>query len=397
MKPYSVILSLSLCAISVALLSSPAHAKPLKVFVLCGQSNMQGHAHVRTLDHLAMDPSNAAYLKEIRNEDGSAKLIDDVWISYLSSGGEKHGQLSLGFGADENKISPELAFGVAMKKALGEPFLIIKTAWGGKSINTDFRPPSAGPYVFNEKQLENLKKRDKDLDAIKAEKAKATGHYYKLTVDYVKKTLADIKSVYPNYDTKQGYELAGFVWFQGWNDMVDGSTYPQRGDAGGYDAYSEVLAHFIRDMRKDLEAPQMPFVIGVLGAGGPVAKYGPDQQRYRGIHQNFRDAMAAPASLPEFKGNVTTVLTENYWDHELTELKTRERKIRSEIQRQQKDGKLSKEEAKKAIEEQRSEAFTEKELATLEKGISNQEYHYLGASTIMTGIGTGFAEALTKK
>ena len=31
--------------------------------------------------------------------------------------------------------------------------------------------------------------------------------------------MAEIKSVYPGYDPEQGYELAGFVWFQGWNDM----------------------------------------------------------------------------------------------------------------------------------------------------------------------------------
>ena len=32
-----------------------------------------------------------------------------------------------------------------MEKRLGEPVLIIKTAWGGRSLHTDFRPPIAGP------------------------------------------------------------------------------------------------------------------------------------------------------------------------------------------------------------------------------------------------------------
>ena len=59
-----------------------------------------------------------------------------------------------------------------------------------------------------------------------------------------------------------------------------------------YDLYSELLAHFIRDVRKDLGAPSMPFVIGVMGVGG--VKEEPDY---------FRQAMAAPASLPDFKGN----------------------------------------------------------------------------------------------
>ena len=46
---------------------------------------------------------------------------------------------------------------------LNEPILIIKTAWGGKSLNTDFRPPSAGPYEFNESQLEGFKKQGKEI------------------------------------------------------------------------------------------------------------------------------------------------------------------------------------------------------------------------------------------
>jgi len=67
-------------------------------------------------------------------------------------------------------------------------------------------------------------------------------------------------------------------------------------------------------MLKDLSAPELPFVIGVLGVNGPVAQYGPNRQRYKSTHQNFRWAMAAPASLPEFKDNVAAVLTENQGD-----------------------------------------------------------------------------------
>ncbi len=66
----------------------------------------------------------------------------------------------------------------------------------------------------------------------------------------------------PEYDEKAGYELAGFVWLQGFNDLVDGQTYPNE----NYDEYSRLLSHFIRDVRKDLSAPKMPFVIGVLGS-----------------------------------------------------------------------------------------------------------------------------------
>ena len=70
----------------------------------------------------------------------------------------------------------------------------------------------------------------------------------------MQKVLRDIKRVVPDYDPKQGYELAGFVWFQGFNDLVDDWTYHDQMKPGGYDQYSELLGHLIRDVRKDLSA-----------------------------------------------------------------------------------------------------------------------------------------------
>lgn len=372
-------------------------AKPLKVFILAGQSNMQGHADVRTFEHLGMDPKTAPILEKMQNEDGTPKVIEDVWISSIgSSAEEKFGPLTAGYGPDQRgtKIGPELTFGIFTQEALGEPVLLIKTAWGGKSINTDFRTPSAGPYPFSENQIENFKKKGKSLDEAKKEKTEATGHYYRLMLDHVKKVLSDIGRVYPDYNKDAGYELAGFVWFQGWNDMVDSGTYPNRGGDGGYAAYSEVMAHFIRDVRKDLKAPEMPFVIGVLGVGGPTEKYGPSQQRYKKIHQNFRSAMAAPADLPEFKGNVAAVLTENYWDLELTALRGKENEIRQQVKKLIADGKLEKKQERAEYERLRAEALTEEERKKLEVGVSNAEFHYLGSAKIMAQIGKGFAEAV---
>jgi len=179
---------------------SPTAEKPLKVFILVGQSNMQGHAHVRTFDAIGLDPKTAPILKEIQGADGTPRLCEKVWISSIGCAEEEQiGKLTAGFGAKVRgpKIGPEFTFGIYMQKLLDEPILIIKTAWGGKSLHTDFRPPSAGPYEFNESQLEKFKKQGKDLEAIKADKTKATGHYYRLMIDHVKKVLADIKRVYP--------------------------------------------------------------------------------------------------------------------------------------------------------------------------------------------------------
>ena len=380
-------------------LSIHAATKPLKIYLLVVQSNMQGHAAERTVEHLGMDPKTAPLLKAIRNPDGTAKLQRDVWISSIEpslESGEKHGRLTVGYGAGgrEPKIGPELTFGITMQEHVGEPILLIKTSWGGKSLNTDFRPPSAGPYEFNQQQLENFKKRAKNVAEARKEKTERTGVYYRLMLEHIHKVLADIRRVYPDYDVKAGYELAGFVWFQGWNDMVDGSTYPTRGQPGSYDAYSKNLAHFIRDVRRDLKAPKLPFVIGVMGAGGPIAKYGPDQKRYAGIHGEFRKAMAAPAKLPEFKGNVTAVLTENYWDLQLSELVNRNGKVNAKRRELSKDKTLTREQRDKAVSEFTAKLFTKRELKILEVGTSNAAYHYLGSAKILAQIGKAFANAL---
>ncbi|MFN5467273.1 MAG: sialate O-acetylesterase [Pirellulaceae bacterium] len=298
-----------------------AQGKRLKVFVLAGQSNMEGHAEVSTFDYIGKDPLTAPILKEMRHPDGTPRVCDRVWMSYLtgpydgSANGEGLGKLTTGFGArgdqptrDCGKIGPEFTFGIYMEKGLSQPILIIKTAWGGRSLNTEFRPPSAGPYQLP-KQVQELWDRHpqgahgipklEERQKWRAEKDAASGVFYRMMVEHVKKVLADPKRVHPEYDEKAGYELAGFVWLQGFNDLVDGQTYPN----GNYDEYSRLLSHFIRDVRNDLSAPKMPFVIGVLGVGG------------ENENEAFRKAMAAPADMPEFKGNVLAVPTAPFWDH----------------------------------------------------------------------------------
>ena len=301
-----------------------AEASPLKVFILAGQSNMEGHAEVRTFDYIGKDPLTAPILKEMRNPDGTPRVCDKVWMSYLtgpydgSANGEGLGKLTAGFGArgdqptkDGGKIGPEFTFGIYMEKELKEPILIIKTAWGGRSLNTEFRPPSAGQYKLPKEIQELWDKHPQGAHGIpKAEDRKkwqdekdaASGVFYRMMIEHVKKVLADPKRVCPEYDEKAGYEVAGFVWLQGFNDLVDGTTYPGPDQPGKYDVYSDLLAKFIRDVRKDLSVPKMPFVIGVLGVDGESKNV------------NFRKAMAAPAAMPEFKGNVVAVETAPFWD-----------------------------------------------------------------------------------
>ncbi|WP_395717862.1 sialate O-acetylesterase [Prosthecobacter sp.] len=385
--------------LALAALALPMHAKPLQVFILAGQSNMQGQAKISTFEHIGMDPATKPMLDEMMGPDGKPKVCERVWISSIGCADQEQiGKLTAGYGSSQNgpKIGPEFTFGLYMQRFTDAPILLIKTSWGGKSLNTDFRPPGAGPYVFNDTQLANFQKQGKDVEKIKAEKVAATGVYYRLMIEHVKRVLGDIKRVMPSYDAAQGYELAGFAWFQGWNDMVDQGTYPQRDKPGGYDAYSTVMAQFIRDVRKDLDKPKLPFVIGVIGVGGPTSEYGPDQQRYKSTHQNMRDAMAAPAALPEFKGNVAAIRTEQYWDRELKHARAKENEVKERAKKAAKEQKLKPAEERALVEKMRAESLTERERLVLEKGVSNAEFHYLGSAKILGGIGKGLAEAMQR-
>ena len=384
-------LLLTLTALAVGSLVAQA-AKPLQVFILAGQSNMQGHAKTTTFEHIGMDPTTKPMLAEMLGADGKPKVCERVWISSIGCAeAEQTGKLTAGFGASGEKIGPEFTFGLYMQKFTDAPILLIKTSWGGKSLNTDFRPPSAGPYVFNETQFANFQKQGKDLATMKAAKEKETGVYYRLMIEHVKRVLADLKRVVPNYDAAQGYELAGFAWFQGWNDLVDRGTYPNRDQPGGYDSYSTTMAHFIRDVRKDLNAPKLPFVIGVLGVGGPTAKSDkPDPK------DNFRAAMAAPTLLPEFKGNVAAVLTEKYWDLELDAAYDKRDKLKQQAKKVESKDKKKSSDEKAALEKRLAEGLTERERLVLEKGVSNQGYHYLGSAKILGGVGKGLAEAMAE-
>lgn len=403
-----------LTAALICTLSPLSFAKPLKVFILAGQSNMEGPASISTFDYIGDDPATAPLLKKMRGADGKPTVAEGAWISYLTGppGGansELHGKLTAGYGSmwgqDPTKpgtnIGPEFTFGLAMDAALEEPVLIIKAAWGGISLNTNFRPPSAGPYVLPKARQEIWDQHPQGAHGVPAEsdrpkwfadQAAASGVQYRLMMDHAKKVLADPKRVCPAYDPKDGFEVAGFVWLQGFNDMVDGTTYPNSGQPGAYDEYSRLLACFIRDVRKDLSAPKMPFVIGVLGVGGD--NLNPELS-------NFRQAMAAPASMPEFKGNVAAVETAPFWASELSAIMDKQNQVnamRSALQNKDQngpnaDGKMTEEQQSEYMKKYEADLITPAEVAKVKRGASNAGFHYLGCAKTFALMGKAFAQA----
>lgn len=406
-----------LCVVALSLISSveAADKKPLKVFILAGQSNMEGHAHVRVIDYMGDDPQTAPLLKKMKNPDGSYRKIPNTYISYLTGeqgrlnrpNREVFGQLEIGYGNQGGrdydkpgeKIGPELAFGITAQEKLDQPILLIKTAWGGQSLHTDYRSPSSGPYVPTE---DDIKRGKFDTPQKKQELAAKTGLRYRQMIEHVQYVLDDIQRVVPDYDPQQGYELAGFAWFQGFNDMVGRNVYPpvpDGSDQNQYAKYSEWMANFIRDVRKDLKAPEMPFVIGVMGVGGEIEKMEPRQQL---THIPFRAAMAAPASMPEFKGNVFAVQTGPFWDDELAKIDKKRGDLRQKAyllrtenkNHENADGKMSPEDQRAFLKEYEQTLFTQEELDLEARGKSNAGYHYLGSAKTYSLIGQALANAL---
>ena len=300
-------------------LLAQAADKPLRVYILVGQSNMVGQGALSNMDYIGEDPATKELHQSMLNEQGDYRTCDRVWISSLNgkmrtTGGEGFGKLAPGYGNRKNSpsvpgecIGPEYTFGITMEKNYDGPILIIKAAWGGHSLCVDYRSPSAGPYVMPEAKVAKLKSNG-SLAKHEAMNKEFTHKYYHAMMNHVQKVLGDIKRVYPDYDESAGYELGGFVWFQAWNDYSAKMDYPDSAGEQQYAPYSELLAHFIRDARKDLDAPEMPFVIGVCGINGnhTPGTYGRQNPKER--MERFRNAMAAPADLPEFRGNVLSLI-----------------------------------------------------------------------------------------
>lgn len=311
---------------------------PVKVFILAGQSNMEGKAKVQLMDYQARQAATADLYKHLRKEDKWIER-DDVWIKFL----DRKGKLTVGFGSPEC-IGPELEFGNVVGDHYEQPVLLIKTAWGGRSLYRDFRSPSAGlpDEKVLEKMLADLRKRKPQatLEEVKA----SFGATYRDMLKEIHSTLDNLQSEFPQYHG-QGYELAGLVWFQGWNDMIDRTATAE---------YTVNMGHFIRDVRNDLKSPNLPFVIGQMGVDGAS----PNDHI-----KKFKEAEAAVLDDPAFKGNVALVKTDVFWDTQADAV---------------------------------FKSGWREHLDEWNKVGSNFPYHYLGSAKTMIGIGHAFGEAMLK-
>ncbi len=173
-----------------------------------------------------------------------------------------------------NSIGPEVGFGYVMGTYHDEQVLLIKTAQGNRSLRYDFRPPSSGKVTDNE------------YDSFE----------YHAMVKGVRETLANIDKVVPGYKG-QGYEIAGFGWFQGHKDS--GSTKED---------YEKCLVDLIQDLRKEFKAPKMKAVVATVGFHGYRLMQGP----WKGVWE-AQMAVGDSKQHPDFAGSVASVDTRDFW------------------------------------------------------------------------------------
>jgi alpha-galactosidase len=352
LKQLHILLGTSLC------LAAGATAKPVKVFIMAGQSNMDGQADVRTIDFLGedKDPARAALLKTFKPDGKTLVTRDDVWVA----SGTLYDKLQTGFGGrrDYTKlgtcIGPEYAFGYYMGEALDEQVLLIKYGPGGTSLLAAWRPPSAGPTG-------DAKADAAELDQATVDKwfgghgGKVIGCQYRYLVNYVHETLDNLKKHFPAYNEKDGYEIAGFVWFQGYNDL--GCTKED---------YSRALVCLIKDLRTEFKAPDMKAVVGVLGVNG-VKNEGGKQVGVRGGQRSIN-------TVPEFKGNARAIESAPLLHPDVVALNTA--------------GWLNMD------RDLKKDPITEQERAMLQRATSNKGFHYFGEGRFFILLGKAFADTM---
>lgn len=342
MRKKLLLMTLGLCLWGWLAHAADAPGK-VKVFVLAGQSNMEGKGSMKLAEYQSAAPEFKDFYKHLK-KDGKWVVREDVWINFL----DRRGNLTVGFGS-RNCIGPELEFGMVMGDYFKEHVLLIKTAWGGRSLGRDFLSPSAKMPTDDElraiMEKENQTNRERKRPEVTFEAVKERyGKTYREMMKEIKTTLDELVQRFPAYKG-QGYEIAGFVWFQGWNDLIN----PQFADA-----YAANLEHFIRDVRKDLNVPKLPFVLGPPGQNG--------LKPAQGGMLKVQQAEAAVANLPEFKGTVKVVATDVFWDADADKLI--------------------------ANWQQHKEAW--------EKVGSDRGYHYLGSVRTFCRIGRAFGEAMVE-
>jgi len=274
--------------------------KPVKVFICMGQSNMLEYGKVAgdadgTLEHAVKKENLYPFLVDDEGNWTERKDVRKVAVM------QRRGNMSVRMNdwlKVGGKIGVEIGIGQHMGEHFDEPVLIIKSAIGNRALGWDLLPPGSEGFEFTDSKgvtWVHPGYKGSPEKWKKGEEPKPIGWYAGLQYDAdtgnAKKVLAELDKYYPGA-TK--YEIAGFFWWQGDRDSRSEALSSR---------YEKNLAHLIKTLRKDFDAPNAKFVCATLGQH----KKGDGGNAGKMLEGMF--AVSDAKKYPEFKGNVATVYT----------------------------------------------------------------------------------------
>jgi len=272
---------------------APDTGKPVKVYVMMGQSNMVGFGAIDpdttkgTLAHLVRKEGNYPHLVD---DAGKWTVRNDVWCVQVTAGSRKD-WLQPGFGARAKFIGPELGFGHVMGLVHDEMVLIIKATMGNRALGWDLMPPSSRTIMPKDHPNQWYQ-----------------GWQYDIFVKDTHRVLNNLPRYFPGYKD-QGYVIAGFAWWQGHKDQnTPGHVQKPPYNDNWAKSYEKNLVNLINDLRKEFKAPDASFALATIAFGG---------DKLSGGGLTVANAQLAVSGergkYEDFAGNVKTIEARGFW------------------------------------------------------------------------------------
>ncbi len=280
--------------------------KPVKVYIMMGQSNMTGIGRVNGTDPGTLETivKEQGKFPNLVDESNNWLPRNDVLYRRAAHSSSDTGPLAPRQGASSSQLGPELGFGQIMGFHHDEPVLILKASQGNRSLGGDFLPPGSPRREVDGTTYAGYGDSPREWPSGTTPEPDdfVAGNQYDLSFrthpNNIMAILADFDTLYPQW-ADQGYEIGGFVWWQGHWDQLTSRPYA--------DFYEENLVNFINAVRAEVDAPKAPFVVATIGFGG--GELGDKSGRF----QKVFNAQMTVQDLAEFVGNVKSVDILRYW------------------------------------------------------------------------------------